>query len=249
MNEFILKSLLNDYSGEVFCLDEVDSTNNFASEKARNRIECVVTAERQSQGKGRRGRRFISEPGGLYISLSVKAPGTPFEVMHYPVLAALAVSDAVEAVCSIRTDIKWPNDIQIKGKKICGILTEMVTIDDDCYLITGIGINVTNEIPKDLPDAGNIKSLAGIEPEREVLAASVANQIVNIYKNGIANQDELMAHAQEKCITIGKTVTALSTGTTGVAVGMDNKGSLIIRLKDGSTKSIIFGDVTAVSKN
>lgn len=244
MNEFILKNLLNEYKSEIYCLDEVDSTNNFASEKARECKECIVTAKRQSRGKGRRGRSFISAEGGLYMSLSTKAPGTPFDVMHYPVLAALAVSNAVESICAVQTDIKWPNDIQINGKKICGILVELVTVGDDCFLVTGIGINVTNEIPKELPDAGSIKELTGNEPESEMLAAAVANQLISIYRMGISNREELIEQAAGRCITIGKKVTAMSTGATGIAKAMDSKGSLILELPDGTTKSVIFGDVT-----
>lgn len=249
MNKFILQSLINDFKGEIYCLDEVESTNDFASEKARNLTECIVTSARQSKGRGRRGRKFISDEGGLYISICLKAPGTPFDVIHYPVLAALAVSNAVESVCSVKTDIKWPNDIQINGKKICGILTELVTIGDDCYIVTGIGINVRNEIPSSLPDAGNLKNLTGTEPEEEVLAAAVSNQLIAIYRNGIANKRELIAHAESRCITIGKKVTALSTGVTGTARCLDIKGSLVLELEDGSTKTVIFGDVTVQDKN
>lgn len=246
MNEFILKNLLTNYSGEVCCLESVDSTNNYASERANAGLECIVTAERQTEGRGRRGRMFTSEPGGLYMSLSVKVPGTPFEVMHYPILAALAVSNAIESTCNVKADIKWPNDIQINGKKVCGILTEMVTLGEDCYLVTGVGINVANEIPAELPNAGNLRTLAGGEPEMEVLAAAVANQIMIIYKNGVSSRDTLLAQAQDKCITIGRTVTAMSTGVTGLAMGMDYEGSLILKLPDGTTKNVIFGDVTVM---
>lgn len=244
MNEFILKNLLNGYGGEIYCLKEVSSTNDFASEKARNRTECIVTAQRQISGRGRRGRQFVSENGGLYMSLSTKAPGVPFDVMHYPVLAALAVSNAIESVCAVKTDIKWPNDIQIAGKKVCGILLEMVTVADECFLVTGIGINVSNEIPKELPDAGNLRDLTGKEPEDVVLAAAVSNQILSIYNKGISNRDELIEQVEKRCITIGKKVTAMSTGVSGTARGMDSKGSLILELPDGTTKSVIFGDVT-----
>ena len=249
MNEFILRNLLNDKNTEIYCFDEIDSTNAFASEKAKEKTECVVTAARQTQGRGRRGRGFVSETGGLYMSVVTKAPGAPFDVMHFPLLAALAVSNAIESTCSAAADIKWPNDILIKGKKVCGILMEMTTVDDDCFLITGVGINVTNEIPKDLRDkAGTLKELSGAEPEMEVLAAAVANQLSAIYKNGISQQELLLGQVQDKCITIGKKVTAMSTNVTGVAEGIDNKGSLILRLADGSAKSVIFGDVTIMSE-
>lgn len=244
MNEFILKNLLNDYTGDIYCLGEVSSTNDFAGEQARLRKECIVIAERQSAGRGRRGRQFVSEGGGLYISLSIKAPGTPFDVMHYPVLAALAVSNAIESVCAVHTDIKWPNDIQIHGKKVCGILTELVTVDDDCYLVTGIGINVRNKIPSYLPDAGNLVSLTGTEPEEEVLAAAVSNQLISVYAKGISNKDELIDQVQKRCITIGRKVTATSTKVTGIARALDDKGSLVLELPGGATKTVIFGDVT-----
>ena len=244
MNKFILKSLLNDYAGDIYCFEEIGSTNDFASEQARQKKECIVIAEKQLEGRGRRGRHFVSEKGGLYMSLSIKAPGTPFEVMHYPILAALAAANAIESICAVQTDIKWPNDIQINGRKVCGILTELVTIDDDCYLVTGIGINVSNEIPSYLPDAGNLVSLTGTEPEGEVLAAAVSNQLISVYAKGISNKRELIEHAQKRCITIGKKVTATSTGVTGIARGLDIKGSLILDLPDGTTKTVIFGDVT-----
>ena len=244
MNDFILKSLLNDNDIDVYCLGETDSTNNFAAEKARAGEACIVTADRQTRGKGRRGRSFISEEGGLYLSLSTKLPGRPCEIMHYPILAALAVSNAIESVCAAKADIKWPNDILIKGKKVCGILTELTGENDECFLVTGIGVNITNKIPESLSDAGTLKGLTGTEPEREVLAAAISNQLISIYRKGIANRDELLENVSERCISIGKRVKALSTGVTGRAKGLGPDGSLIVELPGGATEHIIFGDVT-----
>lgn len=244
MNRFILKSLLNDDNIDVCCFDEIGSTNDIAAEKARVGQECIVTADRQTHGKGRRGRSFISQAGGLYLSISTKLFARPDEIMHYPLLAALAVSNAIESTCKARADIKWPNDILISGKKVCGILTELTGQEGEYFLITGIGINITNDIPESIRDAGTLTELTGTEPEREVLAAAVSNQVISVYRKGISDKEELLENISERCISIGKRVKALSTGVTGRAKGLGPDGSLIVELSGGRTENIIFGDVT-----
>ena len=132
---------------ELVCLDQVDSTNNEIKRRAVGEVPdgLTVVAGEQTGGRGRRGRSFVSPPGkGLYLSALLK-PDCPLgEVPALTAWSAVAVCDAIEELCGVRPGIKWPNDVILEGRKLCGILTELELEAETAalrYVVVGIGIS------------------------------------------------------------------------------------------------------------
>ena len=131
----------------LIVLPEVDSTNNYLKTLAANGASdgTAVLSLKQTAGRGRRGRSFLSEPGGLYLSFLMR-PQEPAEaLLHLTALAGLCVCTAVKQVTGMQAGIKWPNDPVLNGKKLCGILTELsvsLETQEPEYVVIGIGVNV-----------------------------------------------------------------------------------------------------------
>ncbi len=143
-------------------LDEVDSTNELAKRKRMEKSNCVFLAKRQNGGRGTKGRSFSSEEGGAYLSVLTHYEGYParraFELMAG---AAIAVCRTLEAY-GLRPIVKWPNDIFVNGKKICGILIENTLSGEEISSsIVGIGLNVRNSLPAELRDIATTVEEAG----------------------------------------------------------------------------------------
>lgn len=134
----------------ILCLDRIDSTNTECKRQAMAGAPegLAVIAEEQTAGRGRAGRSFQSpRDGGLYLSVLMRPRLALSQVSDMTAWVAVAVCDAVEAVCGLRPQIKWTNDLILNGKKLCGVLTELgLTRDNGLdYLVTGIGINVNQQ--------------------------------------------------------------------------------------------------------
>lgn len=149
---------------QVIHLPQVTSTNDYAFQLARNGAAdgCVIRADEQTDGKGRRGRRWHSEKGyGLWLSLILRPDLPTHEAGLIPFFASLAVHQAIETYFKISADLKWPNDLLIQHKKICGILSEVdIRHSKLNFIILGIGINLKQKLtdfPQELRDiAGSI---------------------------------------------------------------------------------------------
>ncbi len=146
-----LRSLLNTrwVGHNLVFLEQVDSTNEEAKRQAEKGAPdgTLVAAAEQSAGKGRRGRTWISEKGtGVWMSLLLRPDFPPECASMLTLVAAMAVEKGISRVTGVDGQIKWPNDVVIEGKKVCGILTEMST-EMECihYVVVGIGINVGTE--------------------------------------------------------------------------------------------------------
>lgn len=230
---------------EFLQLSEIDSTNNYIKQIKHDETEYMVIADKQTGGKGRLGRSFISDEGGLYLSISYTPAKhiAPSQTLHYTPLAALAVKRALtkltEHNCT-EFDIKWPNDIYLKGKKVCGILTEAVHTCDGFYIIFGIGVNLTNDISKDIPYAASIFELIGISLEKEVTAQLIAGELVALLSEGTTDFKRYREEYTESCITIGKSVTAADV--FGTVIGIDNNGQLLVETEEGKIETVFFGE-------
>lgn len=148
---------------KVHSFDFVDSTNTVAKKMATagEFSNTLVIAECQTAGKGRLGRTFLSEKGGLYFSLLLRPQISPEETLFITTAAAAAVCRAIESVSDKKCEIKWVNDVYISGKKVCGILTEGEFNADGTfnYAVLGVGINLfmpAGGFPADLPLAGAV---------------------------------------------------------------------------------------------
>ncbi len=210
-------------------LPEVGSTNTYLKELARNGAPngTVVIAERQTEGRGRLGRRFESPQGGLYLSVLLRQ-SPDFRLTP---MAAEAVRRAVLQTSGLQAKIKWINDLVVGGKKLCGILTEL---SGDAAIV-GIGINCSgtpHEIATSLEAEGH-------PCDSSALAAAVMEQLSHMSPDWL---EDYKTH----CLTIGQDVQLIQNDTVRYAHvdDMDEDGALLVTLLDGTKERIFSGEVS-----
>lgn len=232
--------------------EEVDSTNTEAKRQAEAGAAhgTVVLAERQTQGKGRRGKSWGSPEGtGIWLSLLLRSSIAPDKASCLTLVAALAVSRAVEKVTGLKAEIKWPNDLVLNGKKICGILTEMSSeLDFIHYVVTGIGINVNMaDFPEELPHATSLRIESGKEYLRAELAACVIWEFSACYEDFLEREslEKLLSDYNGRLVNKGRQVQVLKEGRSiqGTALGVNAQGELLIEA-GGKTEAILSGEVS-----
>jgi len=208
----------------------------------------VVLAGRQTAGRGRLGRSFISPRGGLYFTVVLR-PALESGGRLLPIIAALAVARGLEQVAGLRTALKWPNDVLVGGRKICGILVESELMGQAVsYALVGIGVNVNADMaayPEIAAIATSVTAEAGRSVSRGALAAAVLSELEALYlavQSGRRVQDEWRARLE----TLGRQVRVTSGQAVeeGLAEDVDGDGSLILLRPDGSRVTIVAGDVT-----
>lgn len=256
MKKIDLKSYLttNFIGRSIEYHESISSTNTRAKEVAESVDEgTVVIAEEQTMGKGRLGRNWTSPKGkGLWFSLVLK-PG--LEVERLPkitLIGAAAVYKALRGM-GIKSHIKWPNDIVIDGKKVCGILTEMIFKNKNTYyVIVGIGINV-NLDKKDFTEelknkATSLKLVKGQKIDRIRLLAHVLNNFEKLYIPFKERGDisEAIKISRENSILTGREVKIIraSEKKVGKVLDIDNEGQLVVKYKDGKIEAIFSGEVS-----
>ena len=214
----------------------------------------VVTAKMQTGGRGRLGRSFFSPPGGLYFSVSLPLDGTETNIPCLTLAAGLCVCETLEARCGIAPRIKWPNDLYLNGKKLCGILCELVSGKTPAAVV-GVGVNLTapkDAIPEDLRE--KITSLWAEKvsvPAPGALMKDIVERLDRaVYEDRVLS-DKAVAAAYMKQVSArsflsGKTVRVVVNGVTltGVFAGVAPTGAALLRLPDGSEKQIISGEIT-----
>ncbi len=243
-----VSDLLDDKTTEVVCLGEIDSTNNEAkrriAEGQKNRL--LITAERQSAGRGRMGRSFYSYlDGSVYMTLAMPAKAEdPAEIT---IAAAVATAEAIECCTGIHLGIKWVNDLYLKGKKVCGILCENIANDTTNYIIIGIGINIGHKrIPKELKSIAASIDIGGFP--RENLIAEIVNRY-DSSKN--CSFENILARYRARSVLIGRTVEFEREGTRmqAAVLGIDEKGRLQVQTKEGCVLNLYSGEVSLAVKN
>lgn len=234
--------------------DSIDSTNKKAKEMALGEKEgTVLVAEEQIGGKGRLGRTWISPKGkGIWMSIILKPKVDPMKVAKITLLGAAAVNKALNNL-NIKSQIKWPNDILIDGKKICGILTEMnCELNMINYVVMGIGINVNldaNEIPEDLRDkATSVKISEGKEINRKELLANILNEFEELYLS-FRDKDDV-SYAIDICrknsALIGKEIRVIKGEeiNLGKALDINEEGQLVVEFENGVVENVYSGEVS-----
>jgi len=225
--------------------EKIDSTNKKAKELAENGCPhgTLVTADEQIAGVGRRGRSWSSEKGtGIYMSMVLRPEIEIEKASMLTLIAAIAVEKAIENVvgCGVNPLIKWPNDIVINKKKICGILTEMSIKQGKIdYIIVGIGINVTNRFfPEEISRmASSILIETGLNLDKELLINQVWEQFQKYYNHFMKTKDLSIFQEEYESLLVNRNqeVKVLSPAGeyTGVAKGITNIGELIVDTKEG----------------
>ena len=239
---------------------ETASTNDIAMQLGLAGETClIVLADRQSKGRGRLGRTWQSPPGcGLYLSMLLQPELEPRELPKVTLAAGLGVCLAIEEICRLSPQIKWPNDLLLNGRKVAGILTETGPwqTDQPPLVVVGIGINV-NTGPAALPEElrQRASSLA-IEAGRPFHRSALFNGVVDQVDTAVARlcQGEFTALlAQIRCrdATLGRELTWLTSSgqqVHGISLGIDEAGLLHIRDAGGTIHQVLSGDLTLAAR-
>jgi len=249
----ISRGLTTDIIGKqkIWHYESLKSTNNRAYELAEKGEPegTLVVAETQTSGKGRLGRKWISpKSGGIYFSLILRPDMESDKVPVITLVAAVSIQRAIKKICDIDAGIKWPNDILIDEKKVCGILCEIKAQPDMVdFLILGVGINVNTPLKKLPAEATSLKN----ESSRSVSRRKLMRQILTeIEKDYIKMKKEGFISLREECKKLSTvlnkriTVKEYSSSFEGIAKDIDEKGALIVKKKDGSRKRVFSGDVS-----
>ncbi|NJE00214.1 biotin--[acetyl-CoA-carboxylase] ligase [Thermococcus sp. LS1] len=229
---------------KIVHLPEVDSTNEYAKLIALNEPEgTVVVADRQTAGKGRKGRTWASPEGGLWMSVILKPEAEPKHLPKLVFIGALAVVDTLWKF-GIEAGIKWPNDVWINGRKICGVLTEGRIGE---FVILGIGLNVNNEIPEELKGmATSMKAVLGRRAELDEVLRVLIERLDGWYTVFLEGRyGEIISAVRERSLVLGREVKVIEEGIelVGKAVDIDDDGALILETSGGRVR-VLYGDVS-----
>lgn len=238
---------------EIFYEKEIDSTNTQAKRMGEHDAVngTVVIAERQTAGKGRRGKTWISPAGNCYFSILLRPEVVVDRASIITLVSALALAKAIKQVAALDTMIKWPNDVIANGKKLCGILTESSTdLEYINYVVVGIGVNVNQtDFPEEIKDmASSICLEIGQEVNRAELLGTFLNIFEEYYEIFLETEDlsRLSDEYNQMLVNRGKEVKIIEKDQERIltAIGIDNKGGLIVENKDGQRETIISGEVS-----
>lgn len=266
-----LKDYLNtEFIGRnIIHFDELNSTNTYAKSIASDldKEGQVVITEKQLSGRGRLGRQWVSQNNkGIWMSIILKPQINIADISKITQVAAAAINLGLLSH-SVKTEIKWPNDIILNNKKICGILVEMNSeknISTDIseavkinYVVVGIGINVNNDIedfPEELREtATSIKIETNKEFKRNILVAEVLNNFEKLYialKNN--NFSKSLDICRKNSYVIGKEINLIKNQEVkeATALNINDEGELVVMYKDGEVDNIISGEISVrIRKN
>lgn len=239
---------------EIRILEEADSTNLRAKAAAGEGADAglVILAEQQTDGRGRRGRAWQSPAGeNIYMTVLLRPDFEPEKAPMLTLLAACAAARAVKSPGKRQPQIKWPNDLIINGKKICGILTEM-GMKGECteYVIVGIGINCNQtDFPEELRNrATSLKCEYGCEVCREEIVARFLEEFESLYEEFEKRKSLEFIRDEYETLLVneGREVCVLEPGKewTGTAAGITETGELIVKKDSGEICEISSGEVS-----
>ncbi len=246
---------------QAYYFDTIDSTQSQALKMAKESSNngSVIIATKQTGGKGRDGRRWISPKGGIWLSIILQPKFDITITTLFPIASALALSIAIEKTFSIKPELKWPNDLTIKGKKVAGMLVD-VSLESNRIenLVLGVGINFdvnVKQIEKLLKNTPNFYGVATLrEQKKEIkpihLVQTFLVELEKIYKSLNAKQTEnIISEWTSRSSTIGKNVelNTVDTKIKGKAIRIDKDGALVV-LENNKQHRVIAGDIIHLSR-
>ena len=251
-----IQSHLGDSRWQVQIFEEVTSTNTLLKELGRQGAPAgtVLVADRQTGGRGRLGRTFLSPGGvGIYLSALIRPDCAPTELMHLTCAVAIAMCDAVEHAFGFRPGIKWTNDLVVGTKKLGGILTEL-GLDPKTgrvsYAVLGIGINC-GQCPGDFDEsiremATSARMVLGREADRERLIAEMVKALEAMDRELLRSSAHMLERYRSDCITLGKPVSIVRGDEVrhATALDVDAEGGLVVRYDSGETGTVTSGEVS-----
>lgn len=242
---------------KIYYFDIIDSTQNFALKLSQKPHEngSIVIAARQTKGRGRLNRKWVSPKGGIWLSILLRPNFELSQTSLFPMITSLALSIAIEKTLKIKPELKWPNDLTVKGKKVAGILIDVAIESNKIdYLVIGVGINFRinpskiSRLVKDPQRRYGITTLVKENQEDNPveLVQQFLYELEQMYDKVISNSiGEIRQNWIKRSSTIGKNITA--TTTTGVlkgkAIGIDETGALLLSNR-GKIQRLLAGDIT-----
>jgi len=224
---------------------EIGSTMDAARELARKGAGegTLVIAEAQAHGRGRLSREWLSPKGGIYFTLILRPRVSPAYAPRINLMASVAVAATIRKLFGLKAELKWPNDVLIEGRKVCGILAEMdAEMDVVNFVNVGIGINANTSIPQFEKMVTSLKDALGREISRKEFLSVVLVELER--RQALLMEGALLDEWKKLSGTLNKYVRILSPGEVivGRAIDIDTTGALIIRKRNGSVKKALAGD-------
>ncbi len=235
-------------------LKRVDSTNNYVkriAEQCAPEGTLVVAAE-QTDGRGRRGKNWYTPKGEqIAMSLLLRPKIRPGHAARMTLLMAMAVTNAIRQVANLEAEIKWPNDVVVNGKKVCGILTEMST-EVTCinYVVIGVGINVNQKkFPEELNTvATSLRMELGRALSRAEIIGACMDELERLYDIFMETEDmsKLKTAYNAVCANRGHLIRVMEPGNeyTGTTDGINELGELVVKKEDGTITQVYAGEVS-----
>jgi len=237
----------------VHYFESVESTQAIARRLADTGAPegTIVVAEEQVAGRGRLGRAYFSPPGGIWFSIILRPELPPTRMQLFALAAGLAVAQAVDQVCHVRPVLKWPNDVLLRDRKVCGVLIEMSAEHDVVhYLVLGIGINVNVDraaLPGELRSvATSLQMETGQSVSRRLLLQRVLVNLEASYAQVRSGESPALLKswkAWPNVLSRRVQVIGFAERCDGIAEDLAADGALLLRLNDGSLVRIVSGDV------
>ena len=254
----ILSRLSTEWAGRtLYYLPVTGSTNTDAKRYAEAGAPhgTTVVADMQTAGKGRRGRIWQSPEGSsIYMTIMLKPDFPPDKASMLTLVMALSVAEAIEESAGLSGGIKWPNDIVVNRKKVCGILTELNTESDHIqYVVIGVGINVNNASPEEFPEeirqtATSLKIESGTQISRVVLSERVLSHFEKNYDIFVRtlNLTFLKEAYEKRLLNLNAEVKVLDPKGEyeGFARGINENGELLIEKEEGEIVPVYAGEVS-----
>ena len=243
--DLLLPCEFPDLERRIHYFPEIGSTMDAARELAKQGAGdgTVVIAEIQTRGRGRLSREWLSPRGGIYFTIILRPRISPSYAPRVNLMAALAVAAAIEKLLQLKAELKWPNDVLIKGKKVCGILAEMdAEMDVVNFVNVGIGLNANNSVSRLEKTATSLKEALGREISRKEFLTVLIMEIER--RQPLLMKADLLKEWKRLSATLDKEVRVMSLGeeVIGQAIDIDTTGALIVKDKDGSLRTVLVGD-------
>jgi len=224
---------------------EIGSTMDAARELAKKGAKegTIVVAEAQTRGRGRLSREWLSPEGGIYCTLILRPRISPVYAPRVNLMAAVAVATTIRKLFGLNAELKWPNDVLIAGRKVCGILAEMDAEMDvvNCVNV-GIGINANTSIPQFEKTVTSLRDVLGrVISRKELLTAllvEIERRLPSLMKADLLEEWKKLSATLNRDVRIS----SLGEEVIGQAIDIDATGALILKSKDGSLRTVLVGD-------
>jgi BirA family transcriptional regulator, biotin operon repressor / biotin---[acetyl-CoA-carboxylase] ligase len=232
-------------SDRIHYFEEISSTMDTARDLARK--DCpdftVVIAERQTKGRGRLSRTWISDDGGLYFSVILRPPIPPVLSYRVNFAASLCLAKVLRRMFAIDAKVKWPNDILVNGGKLCGMLSEMeAEADRVSFINLGIGINVNNDPSPKEQKAVSLKILLGKNIPRRAILSAFLDEFEPMSRKIV--DENIIPEWKKFTGTLGRPVRIVTLNDTikGIARDVEKDGALMVETSDGTLRKVLYGD-------